>query len=716
MGLVSELRRRNVLRMVVLYVVAAWLIMQVAEVIIGLANLPEWVGPTILGLLAVGFPIALIFSWFYELTPEGLSLEKDVAPGESITHVTGRRMDFIVISLLSAAVILFAWHTWWPSAPTDKSIAVMAFENMSGDPEQEYFSDGISEELLNALAHVPELRVISRSSAFSFKGKDVAAPEIARQLSVANVLEGSVRKMGNRVRITAQLIEASTDSHLWSETYDRELATQNIFAIQSEIAAAITHKLQATLSPQDEANLNKMPTHNLQAYEAYLLGKQQMRIRSGDSLAEAIDHFRKAIELDPGFALAHVGLADSYQLQLESTGGLPTLELNAKARVEIEAALDLDDQLGEAHASLALLMTREGDFDGAEETYRHAIALKPNYAAAFHWYGNMLVTYLQQPERAVPMLERAIQLDPLSPVINVTLGEAFESLGRFEEAMALYRNALEIEPGFPSAYYLIAEHYRLVHGRLDEAARWHLKSIALDPGRTLEITVLASCFLDLGDEAQAERWINLAMSQDPGGFAPNAALTSLHRYRGQQEDALAVARLLSGIAPGNNNSLFTLVSYGQYREAIESSAGVYPELSCDVAPILSHSNLFPAINLSLALEETGYRECAARMLDKSLEFMKGMPRLGYSGYGIADVEVYARQGRIRLALDTLRQAIDQGYRSSWWSQGEGSPHMVALLEEPEFKSMMDEIRADMAIQLARVRAMEANGELAPIPE
>ena len=176
MGLVSELRRRNVFRMAVLYAVAAWLIMQVAEVIIGLANLPEWIGPTILGVLAVGFPIALIFSWFYELTPEGISLEKDVKPGESTTHVTGRRMDFIVISMLAAAVILFAYDKWWIGPPPEKSIAVLAFENMSGDPEQEYFSDGISEELLNVLAQIPELTVISRSSAFSFKGQDIDYP------------------------------------------------------------------------------------------------------------------------------------------------------------------------------------------------------------------------------------------------------------------------------------------------------------------------------------------------------------------------------------------------------------------------------------------------------------------------------------------------------------------------------------------------------------
>ncbi|MCZ6826123.1 MAG: adenylyl cyclase, partial [Gammaproteobacteria bacterium] len=237
MSIVRELKRRNVFRMAVLYMVAAWLIMQVTEVLITLANLPHWIGPTIIWLLAIGFPISLIFSWFYELTPEGISLEKDIDPEQSITHVTGRRLDFIIISMLIAAVILFAYDKWWTRGPPEKSIAVLPFMNMSDDPEQEYFSDGISEELLNVLAKIPGLRVVARSSSFQFKGENRDIIDIGQQLNVAHVLEGSVRRAGGQLRITAQLIDASNGFHLWSETYDRELV--NIFAVQDEIAAAI---------------------------------------------------------------------------------------------------------------------------------------------------------------------------------------------------------------------------------------------------------------------------------------------------------------------------------------------------------------------------------------------------------------------------------------------------------------------------------------------
>jgi TolB-like protein len=307
MGLVSELRRRNVLRMAALYAVAAWLIVQVAGVLIDLGNLPDRIGPIILALLAIGFPIALIVSWFYEITPEGISLEKDVAPGESITHVTGRRLDFIVISLLCAAVILFAYDKWWIGPPPEKSIAVLPFVNMSGNAEQEYFSDGISEELLNLLAQIPELTVISRSSAFSFKGKDVDLRTVAEQLNVAHVLEGSVRKVGNRVRITAQLIEARSDSHLWSESYDRTL--DDIFAIQDEISAGIVEALKEHLGLQVGATPRVIAAANTEAHDAYLRGRYLVVQRTPASIKGAVREFEKAVELDPDFALAHAELA-----------------------------------------------------------------------------------------------------------------------------------------------------------------------------------------------------------------------------------------------------------------------------------------------------------------------------------------------------------------------------------------------------------------------
>ncbi len=716
MGLVSELRRRNVFRMGALYLVAAWLMMQVAEVIIDLALLPDWLGPAVLALLAVGFPIALVFSWFYELTPEGISLEKDVDPAASITHITGRRIDVVIISLLSAAVLLFAWHVWWPSGPMDKSVAVLAFQNMSDDPEQEYFSNGIAEELLNSLAKLGDLRVISRSSSFYFKDKDVDIPTIATQLNVAYVLEGSVRRMGDSVRITAQLVDANTDSHLWSETYDRELTAQNIFAIQSEIALAISVKLHATLSRQDEAGLKIPPTTSLEAYQSYLLGKQRMIRRSRASLIQAAAYFQEAIDLDPDYALAYVGLADAHML-LGAEGEILLEELVATVEPALRRALGLNDELAEAYASLGLLREKTGHLAEAEAAYKRAIQLDPNYPTAYHWYGNLLTGLLARPQAAIPLLRRALDLDPLSPVINLTLGEALEGVGQFDEALALYGKAAEIEPAYPSPYIVTAHLQRFAYGRLDEAVRWYHDGAALDPERALVFSMLGLTHLDLGDDKQAEYWINRGLSLGPNKYAsPVRALALLQRYRGQDSEAVQTARKLLQISPGNNGALSTLVSLGHYEEALTYFTESYPELVCADEPEVSRANLVRAIHLSLALEQTGSRECAGLLLDKALERMQKMPRLGTRGYGFADVQVYARQGRTEQALAALREALAEGARSSWWAQLEQSPHTVSLRDEPAFRSMMEEIRSDMAAQLEQLRDMKARGELTPVPE
>jgi len=714
MGLVSELRRRNVLRMAVLYAVAAWLILQVGEVVVTLAALPSWTGQVILVLLAVGFLIALVFSWFYELTPEGISLEKHVAPGDSITHITGRRIDFIVISLLAAAVILFAVHTWWPTAPMDKSVAVMAFENMSDDPEQEYFSDGISEELLNTLARVNDLRVISRSSSFSFKGKDFDIPTIAKRLNVRHVLEGSVRRMGDSVRITAQLVDANSDLHLWSETYDRELTTRNIFAIQSEIAESISDKLHATLSPQDQVNLRSVPTSSLEAYQSYLLGRQRMISRTSTSLEQASRYLQKTIAIDPDFALAYVALAETYMLRGDYAG-LSLDEMLSKAEPAISKALSLDDRLAQAYAARGAVRSKAGDISAAVDAFQRAIELDPNLPKTYHWYGDVLLSRLQQPEAALPLLEEAYSLDPVSPALIVTIGQALSGVGRFDEAMEFYHKALEIEPAYPSSYYLIGSMHAWVYGRLDLGVRWSLEAAARDPRYVTNLRALGNYYLALGDDTQAEYWINRALSIGPDRFLSNMAAAYLYFRRREETKVLETARRLQAIAPGNNTTLYMLVASGRYPEALRSAAENFPEFSCDQEPDVSRLNLFPAINVSLALEKTGDRVCANRLLDKALKQMQAMPRLGNFGYGFADVEVYARRGETERALATLRRAIDDGWRASWWTQGERSPQTVSLRDEPQFKAMMDEIRSDMAVQLENLRDMEARGELPKIP-
>jgi TolB-like protein len=348
--------------MALLYVITAWLIMQVAEVLMGLSVLPEWLGPAVLAMLAIGFPIALVLAWIYEFTPEGLRLESDLDSGRSIAHVTGRRIDFVIISVLTAAVVLFAYDKWWASAPPDRSIAVLAFENMSGDPTQAYFADAISEEILNLLAQIPELTVISRSSAFSFKGKNTPIPEIAEQLKVAHVLEGSVRRVDDRVRITAQLIDARSDTHLWSQVYDRDL--HDIFAVQDEIAAAISDALTAKLTAVTSEPVLPVAVQatDSDAYDAYLQGRELIHHRTRFKLQQAIRHLERSISLDNRFAPAHAQLAIATLLY----HGYSYEEGRRTAERHLDRAQALEPDLAEAHAGRALLALK----DDPESTIR----------------------------------------------------------------------------------------------------------------------------------------------------------------------------------------------------------------------------------------------------------------------------------------------------------------------------------------------------------
>ena len=326
MKLISELKRRNVIRMAAIYVVFAWLAMQVSEVLIGLANLPEWVGPAVLVALAIGFPIALVFSWFYELTPEGISADVGGTLEGSLSASRGRVVDFIVIALLSAAIIMFAYDKWSYSLPPELSIAVLPFENMSPEPDTEFFSDGISEELLNVLAQVDGLRVAARTSSFMFKDKQAAIGEIGKALNVSYVLEGSVRKAGDKVRITAQLIDARNGYHLWSDTYDRNL--DDIFLIQDEISNKIAQKFQLVLEPGGADTAASNREVDIKAYELYLEGRELVHQRTSEALQDATRLIARSLRLDAGFAPAHAMLAIGRLLQIQPQfshfmGGMP---------------------------------------------------------------------------------------------------------------------------------------------------------------------------------------------------------------------------------------------------------------------------------------------------------------------------------------------------------------------------------------------------------
>ena len=513
MSLLAELRRRNVVRVGIAYVIVAWTLVQVGESVFPAFDVPDGVLRGFVILLALGLPAVLVFAWVFELTPEGIRLEKDIDRSASISAVTGRKLDRLIIAALAVAVVVLLYQlNTRPTTPPDRSIpaaaagdvtkpaaavgeavipggepsvAVLPFVNMSDDPANEYFSDGISEELLNVLVKVSGIKVASRTSSFSFKGKDVSIPEIAEQLKVDHVLEGSVRKSGNKVRVTAQLIDVASDRHLWSETYDRELA--DIFAIQDEISSHIVQALQIALGAGEQQAMTEAgkPTGNLEAYEYYLQARYFWQRRGEDNIRKAIGLFEQAIELDPSFARAWSGLAAA-RITLPTYAGTPWEESFAEARRAAEQALALDDSQADAYAGLGDIMRSEGDWRGAERNYLAAIEHEPNNATGHLWYAEFLhVT--GRIEDAARHNEIAYGLDPLSPGANVNLAGIRLAQGRDQEAARLARAALELGH-FWGAVQLGFVHLR--RREFDEAiARFSLDDEAFAPTMTVFVTV-----------------------------------------------------------------------------------------------------------------------------------------------------------------------------------------------------------------------------------
>jgi tetratricopeptide (TPR) repeat protein len=524
------------------------------------------------------------------------------------------------------------------------------------------------------------------------------------------------------VRITIQFIEAERDAHLWTEIYDRELTAANIFSIQSEIAKIVADALRATLSPKEQDQIAMVPTQNLTAFEAYLVGKQRAAKRTGGSLAEAVDYLERAIDLDPNFALAYVELADSYLSQIEYSG-LSKDKMIAKAEPLIEKALGLDARLGEAYTVLADIQGMRSDFEGAESTYRRALELNPNYARAYRGYGGLLSWDLGRPEEGLILQRKSVELDPLSPVAMNLVGQALVALGRFDEELSWYEKALEIDPDSSLNLWTIGMYNWMVSSNYSEAVRWLKKTISSNPGDSWTMAHLGRLFLDLGDLDQAEYWIHQSIELGPESFSPNLAMQLLHLHNGDEFGSLDYGRRGLAIEQAWALRVFPVQLIGNH----EQRAGRYaearalyeesrPELLSEDDPRVAFRNYGVAIDLASVLSKTGEQERADLLLDRSLQYIQILPRLSGAGYGIADVKIYALRGEKQKALSALRQAIDEGWRTHWWYFLKQDSSLESLHDDPEFQAMVAEIEADMAEQLERVREMERNGELEPIPE
>ena len=459
----AELKRRNVYKVAVTYAVVGWLIAQIATQIFPFLEIPNWVVRLIIVLIAIGFPIALVIAWAFEATPEGI---KRTEVADKMPAVAGQKKHawiYVVIVGAAISVALFFLGRYTaqsreggrPPATAgslpQKSIAVLPFDNLSRDPDNAFFAEGVQDEILTRLAKVADLKVIARTSTQKFKSAPTDLRDVAKQLDVTNILEGSVQKVNDQVRVNVQLINALTNAHLWAEIYDRKLS--DIFAVQSDIAKTVADTLQAKLTGAEKQMMAAAATTDTTAYELYHKGRSLWEKRSGDNIPKAIAFFEQAIARDPNYALAYAGLAQAYILVPFYTGA-DRFDAYLKAKDAAIKALRLDSNLAEAHAAFGkVLFFSEIDLAGAMREYKRAIELAPNDATAHHWFGNDSLAALGQFEEAIAEGKRSVELDPLSVVINVDLGETFYYARRYDEAARQMRKALEIDPTSFYAHY-----------------------------------------------------------------------------------------------------------------------------------------------------------------------------------------------------------------------------------------------------------------------
>jgi adenylate cyclase len=544
-GLFNELKRRNVVRVGLAYILVAWLLAQVAELALDSFDAPGWVIKSVLLLLALGLPVALFFAWAFELTPEGLKKEKDVDRSQSVTRQTGRKLNTLIIGVLIIAVGMLIADKFIAqpedTAPASQvtstninSIAVLPFVDMSPAKDQEYFTDGLTENLLHALAQIKELKVAGRTSSFAFKGLNTDLRDIGKQLNVSSILEGSVQKAGARIRITTQLINVEDGYHLWSETFDRDLT--DIFSVQDEIAGAVASALRISLLGDE--SVTKTTTNDFEAYNAYLLGLSYFNKRTSDDWDLAIEEFQRALEKDPDMALAWAKLSQAISLRTgfgsEFTAGFE------KARTAAERAIELDPDLADAYLALAKIQIgHDWDWDGAEASLNRAISLRPgdpDIVSEIARLKDIRGDFLSAFEDT----EQALAQDPFNhSLARLHIGMR-SRMGRSDEALAKAEFLANALPDSGTVHHTVADLY-LEQGDFRQALVHEEKEVF----GFLRLQNEAIIYRELGEYETAQQ--KLQELVDTYGIDASAQVAVVHSAWGNVDEAIAALERGFGI-------------------------------------------------------------------------------------------------------------------------------------------------------------------------
>jgi TolB-like protein/Tfp pilus assembly protein PilF len=725
---ISELRRRNVLRVAATNAVVAWIIIEAGSVLLPTFGASESAFQTYVVVVIAGYLVSLVLAWIFEVTPEGVKLDKNVVRSESIPPETGRRLNVVFVGLLVIALGISVTlnvtgmrdvHEAPPPATVDRSsIAVLPFVSRSTDPQNQLFADGIHDDLLTRLANVSALKVISRTSVMEYRDTTKNLREVGGELGVGVVLEGAVQRVGDSVRITAQLIDASTDEHIWASSYDRQLSAANLFAIQSEISEEITRALKATLTDEEQLRLANIPTDSLAAYNLYTQGRDNLYKRRLETLLEAREQFDAAIALDPDYAEPYAGLAESVLLLLNNHQAVSVDEAFTVAEASLDRALSLNPDLADAHASLGLLKqkmweeTRSGSgLEEAAASLISALELNPNNASAYMWFASVRGVQ-QRTEEAIELYHESLRVDPLGKIPYANLPGLYALRGQNEEALDLYVKAVQIHPDWPRAHQNLGLHLNGL-GRMDEAVAWGMKALELgtDPTRGAPIVM---AYIEFGEY---DKIMRLMSGVEPGHPVYEIGYSTVVALQG---DPAGAAEIIESTLQGVDNprqiqlNLMTTFSAfaGDFEKARTYAELLNPEFAADADPVVDAVNVASLIRYAFILQNLGESQNADTLLAAALDVVRTLPRMGLTGHGIRDVQVLALQGKTLEALAALRSAIDEGFRGTVASNGwplAVDPYVHSLRGQPGFEAMVGELDDKVAEMQQRVHRAEQNG-------
>ena len=689
---VAELKQRKVFRVATLYLVVAWITIQAASIALPAFDAPVWVLRTVIFLFALGFPTALLLAWLLELTPEG--------PKLTVGSVGNRRMAWLTAGLVALAL---AWFFYGQPAlrksdvvpVQDRSIAVLPFVNMSRDPANDYFSDGLAETTLDMLAQVQDLKVIARTSSFAFKGKATDMREIGKALGAAHLLEGSVQQSGQTVRITVQLIRVADGSHLWSRHFDRQLT--DVFKIQDEIATAVVQALQVALPQPEQKRLVRKRTENVAAYQEYLKGIALLPGRQAPEMRSAAQHFERAIVLDPQYAQAYAAAHDAYYLLNQYA--IVTDEESRRGRRYLARALELAPELGEAHIANAAELTDASNIAAADAEFRKGIELAPGYATGYQWYGEFLVGSQGRFDEALAMFDKAVELDPLSPVIRsihlLYLGQS----GRVDEALALSNTMISENPSSARSY---SDRSALLQqkGDMVAAMRDLRTEDELDPSAVGFRAIRCHALIDLGALVESRVCLATLARLAPVSNTALGAETRLAMIAGDGAGAVAI---LEKQRPVNPQWLAAVrLAAGQHAEALASYRKMLPELF-EAPPKVNPAQARDAIFVGIALIKTGEKPQGRQLLSAAIPALANRPYGAVTaGRGWLDAYAYWYLDEPDRAFAALQAAVDSGLFLGL-AELDADPLLADLRADPRYGKILAPARARLAAQVQAAR-------------